>query len=220
MTTGRALSLRWLPDADAWQRFELTSRGDRIEARLHRTRGGGLHPIAVVLATDAANVEPIEGVATLALDLPLLGGRASLKWTERLSRCLRDGPSSAADATLVEDFTSQAAHDVAAGLDACATLPGVAPRVPGVAPRVPGVASRVPGVASRVAFLGLGPGACVAPCLAECEPRITSFVLAPDGLARSLDPSATLASRGHRCARVANAAEGAARVREALAAAG
>jgi len=206
MTIRRALSLRWLPEAGAWQRFELTSRGDRVEARLHRPPGAEFHPIAVVLSSDAASVEPIAGGATLTLDLPLLGERASPKWTERLWRCLRDGPSSAADTALLEDFASQAAHDVSAGLDACATLARVEPPASRVAP--------------RAALLGLGPGAWVAPCLAEHEPRIAAFVLAPDGLARSLDPSATLASRGHACARVASAAEGAARLREALAAAG
>ncbi|HKJ23538.1 MAG TPA: hypothetical protein VKB65_01855 [Myxococcota bacterium] len=197
MASDPSLSLRWLPDEGGWRRFEITSRGDRVAVRLRTPAAAGPGTLAVVLSGDAAAVEPLDGVATLTLDLPLLGERASPKWTERLARCLADGPSTPADEALLDDFAGQAAHDVGAALDACAGLLGATP---------------------RAALLGIGPGACVARRLAEREPRIGAFVLAPAGLARALDPSARLATGDRPCTTVARVADGRTRVREAVAA--
>jgi len=197
MASDPSLSLRWLPDDGGWRRFEITSRGDRLAVRLQAPATAAPRSLAVVLCADAAAVEPLDGVATLALDLPLLGERASPKWTERLARCLADGPSTPADEALLDDFASQAAHDVGAALDACAELLGATP---------------------RAALLGVGPGACVAGRLAERDPRIGAFVLAPAGLAPDLDPSARLAAGDRPCTTVAGLADGRARVREAVAA--
>jgi hypothetical protein len=191
------LSLRFLPDDGPWRRFELSSRGDRVVARLHVPDADGPHAVAVVLGPEAAGVEPLAGVATLTLDLPLLGERASPKWTERLSRCLRDGPSGAADRALVDDFASQVAHDVAAALDACAELPELSP---------------------RTGLLAVGPGVAAAARLAAGEPRLCAFALAPAGLARALEPGGGLAAGDRPVVRVGGAAEGAARLCEALAA--
>jgi len=197
MPSDPSLSLRWLPDDGVWRRFEITSRGDRVVVRLRAAAADAPRALAVMLSADASAVEPLDGIGTLTFDLPLLGERASPKWTERLSRCLADGPSCPADEALLADFVGQAAHDVGAALDACARILGSAP---------------------QAAILGVGPGACVAAQLAEREPRIGAFVLAPAGLARTLDPSARLAAGGRPCTNVASVADGRERVREAVAA--
>jgi hypothetical protein len=185
-------SVRWLPEANGWRRFELTSRGDRIVARLLGPAGGGA-PLAVVLAAEAAGVAPVEGCRTLTLDLPLLGERASPKWTERLRRVLSEGPVAAADGLLLSDFADQAVADVASALDVCAE-PG----------------------AAGAGLLGIGPGAFAASAIAAREPRLRSFVIEPQGVALALDPAAAFRAGDRTCTVVADAAEGATRLREAL----
>jgi hypothetical protein len=191
----RSLSVRWLPDEAGWRRFEVTSRGDRVIARLHAV--DATCPLALVVADDAGAVAPLPGCATVTLDLPLLGRRSSPKWTERLRRCLAQGAEGAADHALLEAFLDQATGDVSAVLDMCAGLPGLG---------------------TRAGLLGLGAGALVAARMRGAEPRLAAFVLAPAGLAASLAPRASLAGGGGpSCPTARDAAEGAARLREALA---
>lgn len=196
MASEPSLSLRRLADDGPWRRIEVTSRGDRVAVRIRPAAAADGRAVAVVLAADAASVEPLDGAATLTLDLPLLGERKSPKWTERLARCLADGPSTPADEALLDDFARQAAHDVGAALDAWAELSGHAP---------------------RAALLAAGPGVWVAARLAGAEPRIVAFVLAPAGVARSLDPGTSLSGSDRPCTTVATVAEGRTRLGEALA---
>jgi hypothetical protein len=188
-------SVRWLPEEAGWRRFELTSRGDRVVVRLIVPGGAGPHALAAVLADDSTATTPIEGCATLTLDLPLLGGRSSPKWTERLVHCLTEGPGGAADRALLGEFVNQAATDVSAALDVCAGLPEIG---------------------ARAGLLGLGSGALVAARLREGETRFSVFVLSSEGLAPELDPSAGLPGEPP-CSVAANPAEAAALLRGALA---
>jgi hypothetical protein len=150
-------------EAGAWRRLEIDSRGDRVVVRL-RLPDAAPRPAPLVLFLDdaAAAVEPLDGVATLTFDLPLLGERSSPKWSERLRRCLGEGPSGAADAVLLDEFRSQAAADATAALDACAGVAGVD--------------------AERAGLLVRGAGRALAPHLRDAEPRLVAVAWLPGGL--------------------------------------
>lgn len=179
--------------AGAWRRLEIGSRGDRVAVRLHLPDAApGPAPLVLFLDDAAAAVEPLEGVATLTFDLPLLGERSSPKWSERLRRCLGEGASGAADALLLDEFRSQAAADVAAALDACAGVAGLD--------------------AGRAGLLVRGAGRALATHLRDAEPRLVAVAWLPGGLAPAGDAAA---GTGRAVPDVATAA---ARLAEALAA--
>lgn len=172
--------MHWLPpaDGDPWLRCELTSRGDRIQARLQLPAGApgdaGRWPLALIAGPDARSLPRAEAMALAWLDLPLRGERASPKWSERLEACLARGPTGASDQTLLDGFLAQARSDVARVLDACAARDGLD--------------------AGRMAFAGLGAGALVGATLRGVEPRLRAFLLAPGALAPPLDPICALAA--------------------------
>jgi len=149
-----------------------------------------------VLAEAAQEVSPIDGCATLALDLPLLGARAHPKWTERLRRCLANGVERASDEALLEELRCQAAADLAGALDVCRRGDEIGP---------------------RAGLLGLGAGAWVGARLRATERRLGVVILAPGGLAASLDPREAGAAAPRGLIFVRDAAEGARRLRDALA---
>lgn len=187
-------SVRFLPDESGWQRFEFSSRGDRVTVRVSVPESAEPLPVAVVLADEVATVTPLMDCATLSFDLPLLGARSSPKWTERLTRCLAEGPVGAADDALLGEFVNQAATDVSAALDVCAGLPGVA---------------------APAGLIGRGAGSLVAARLHATEPRLSHFVLAREGLAEELDPAAALEG-DPACTLAGDAAEAAARLGDRL----
>jgi hypothetical protein len=144
------------------------------------------------LGDEAASIEPLDGLAVLTFDLPLLGERSSPKWSERLRRCLGQGASGAADAMLLDEFRSQAAADVSAALDACARMSEVA--------------------GDRAALLVRGAGRAVAGHLRDAEPRLVAVAWLPGGIALADDAADPPGEA------LADAAAAAARLGEALAA--
>ena len=194
--TPAELSVRWLPDDDGWRLFELTSRGDHVTVRLHTPDRRASRPLAIVLGEPAAEIGPVEGCATLTLDLPLFGARARAKWSHRLQRCLADGAERESDRALLDEFRSQAAADLGRALDVCRALPEVG---------------------SRSGLLGLGAGAWVGARLRASEPRLGVVILAPGDLAASLDPREPGAAPPPDLVFVRDAAEGIRRLGEALA---
>jgi len=171
-------AVRWLPprDGDPWTRFELTSRGDRVSGRLRQPPDGGPHPWVVVAAPDTTAWPDTPGLAVLTADLPLLGERASPKWTRRLRHCLADGPAGATDEALLHEFRSQAVADlrqlVAVGV------------------------GREDLARDRFGFAGTGAGAWVGAALRAAEPGPRAAVLAPGNLAEALCPREDLAASG------------------------
>lgn len=172
------LALCAQPEPDGpWQRHEFSSRGDRVTARLAGL-GGSAGALALVLCEDASAVAPLPGCITATLDLPLLGTRESPKWSERLRACLRDGPASAVDRALLDEFLGQAVRDAQRLLDVCAD----------------GLARGT----DRIGVAGAGAGALVAAVLSALDARPGAVVLAPGALAAALDPSTTLPAGGDR----------------------
>ena len=169
--------LRWLREGEddgGWRTFEITSRGDRVRARLHLPSGGGPHPLALVACADSRTVVPGEGLAVATLDLPLLGARCSPKWTERLEACLAGGAESATDRALVDEFLGQAESDLRAVLDVCADLDAVD--------------------GARAGVVGIGPGAAAAARLRGADDGPRAFVLSAAGLCDALAPDGADAS--------------------------
>ena len=187
-------SVRFLPDESGWHRFEFSSRGDRVIVRLSVPESAGPPQVAVVLADDVATVTPLTGCATLSFDLPLFGARSSPKWTERLERCLAQGPGGTADDGLLGEFVNQAATDVSAALDVCEGLPAIA---------------------GAAGLIGLGAGALVAAHLRTTEPRLPLVVLSRDGLSAGFDPASEHAG-DPACIEAGDAADAAARLCERL----
>ena len=194
-----ARSVHWLPDTggDGWRCFEFSSRGDRQVAGLSSPDEPAPHALALALGPESAAIEAIPGLATLTLDLPLLGVRGSPKWSERLGRCLAQGPQGSTDEALLEEFLCQAASDVGAVLDVCGGIPELA--------------------GGRAGLLGLGPGALVGARLRGTEPRLSAFALSPAGLPPELDLGESLGARNEPPFwLVEDVDAGAARLREAL----
>jgi dienelactone hydrolase len=115
------------------QRFELSSRGDRVPGRLLLPPGGGPFPLILLqhglggskespyLETSAPWVRG--GAAVASIDFPLHGERASAKLSQRLlagvEQALRgEDAGDAVSAQLWIEFTRQAVFDLRRALDA------------------------------------------------------------------------------------------------------
>lgn len=168
------------------RRFELTSRGDRVGARLwqpvgrsaaaplllavHDLGSSAGHPALAEFALHFAR----SGRALAAIDLPLHGERANAKLSRRAIAVGTGeaGEPAAADLALFEGLVHQAVCDLARSLDALAgTLPALA--------------------SARVASLGIGFGAGIAAVHAALDSRIARAVWIG---ARAAGPSATRAA--------------------------
>lgn len=156
-------TLRGLASEGVWQalhgaHFELVSRGDFVNGRLHRPQAGSTDamPLAILIhdlgehagenSDHAAADWCRSGVAIAQIDLPLHGHRASPKLSQRLIEgCerLADGvPLDLDTRALVEEFARQSVSDVLRTAEALAALPEVD--------------------ATRVSFVGRGVGAWIA----------------------------------------------------------
>jgi len=184
--------LRCLESAGRWhgvpaQRLELISRGDIVNGVLARAatesaRPGADQTALLLLAHDlggsssSAELGPVatwidDGLAVVAIDLPLHGHRASPKLSERLMASIatreRSGALDRNSAVLVEEFWRQATIDLVRTLDAVLALGGVDRK--------------------RVGFLGLGLGAGLGSALLAHDDRLCAAVLARPARTRSTD---------------------------------
>lgn len=202
--------LRCLESAGLWhgapaQRLELVSRGDIVNGVLARTMTDSARPGAdrsalLLLAHDlggssnSPELGPVatwidDGLAVVAIDLPLHGHRASPKLSERLMASIatheRSGALDRNSAVLVEEFWRQATIDLARTLDAVLALGGVDRK--------------------RVGFLGLGLGAGLGSALLAHDDRLCAAVLARPAHARSAERDPTAAAAHVRSQRRARA---------------
>lgn len=190
--------LRGLESAGTWhgvpaQRLELISRGDLVNGVLARaaaanttvgtkvrTQAGTARPALLLLAHDlggsssSRELGPVaswigEGLAVVAIDLPLHGHRASPKLSERLIASMatreRGGALDRNSAVLVDEFWRQATIDLARTLDAVLALGNFDPK--------------------RVGLLGLGLGAGLCSALLTHDDRLCAAVLARPAPTRS-----------------------------------
>ncbi|MEZ4216308.1 MAG: alpha/beta fold hydrolase [Myxococcota bacterium] len=166
--------------------LELSSRGDRVPARVALPPTGDAPPPVVLLvhglggSRDAAYMQMArrwvsEGAAVATLDLPLHGARANAKMGERLAasapRALRGEPLDGVEQILWTELARQAVLDLRRLLDALAQLPQVD--------------------ATRVAYVGFSLGGLLgcALCGADPRPRAAAIAVAgtpPDGAALAL----------------------------------
>jgi len=200
------------------EEIELSSRGDRVRARLVRPAEAP-QPLPGVLlahglggAADDATTEAIaapwaeRGAAVCAIDLPLHGARADAKlrgWLEPRSEAPADGLRQ----TLAVEFTRQAVCDLGRALDALQERSDVD--------------------AERVAFAGFSLGARIgaAFCAHDPRPRAAALALAgAGGEPADLDPARYVARIAPRPLLLVNAERDARVTRESaetlLAAAG
>ncbi len=186
--------LRCLDSAGTWhgvpaQRLELISRGDLVNGVLARTaadvekvgaKAGTAQSALLLLAHDLGGSStsprfgPVatwigDGLAVVAIDLPLHGHRASPKLSERLLTSIatheRIGALDHNSAVLVDEFWRQATIDLVRTLDAVLALGVFDPK--------------------RVGFLGLGLGAGLGSALLSHDDRLCAAVLARSLLART-----------------------------------
>lgn len=154
------------------ERFEYTSRGDRVSGRLllPETRGGR-RPLVLVGHgaggskdadyLDAAVGPWVRGGAAVAsIDFPLHGERASAKLSERLLTSLAPGADRGAE-PLWLDFAAQAVVDLERALDALALHPEVD--------------------AERVAYAGFSLGTILGALFCAGEARVRAAALAIGG---------------------------------------
>lgn len=189
--------LRCLESAGRWhgapaRRLELISRGDIVNGVLARTatesaRPGADQTALLLLAHDlggSSNSPELgpaatwidDGLAVVAIDLPLHGHRASPKLSARLKASIatreRSGDIDRNSAVLVEEFWRQATIDLVRTLDAVLALGSIDPK--------------------RIGFLGLGLGAGLGSALLAHDDRLCAAVLVRPANARSAggDPTA------------------------------
>ena len=132
--------VRDAPDAPApggarVQRFELTSRGDRVPGRLLLPPDrGGPHPVVLLQhgaggSKDAAYLDAAAGpwvkggAAVACIDLPLHGERASAKLSERVLGELAAAHAGVRSSDLWVEFVRQSVCDLRRTLDALASHP-------------------------------------------------------------------------------------------------
>jgi fermentation-respiration switch protein FrsA (DUF1100 family) len=193
--SGEPLAL-WMREAEPRggglraQRFEYSSRGDRVPGLLLLPRdvrppfplvllqhgAGGSKESAYL---DAARLPWVRGGAAVAsVDFPLHGERANAKLGERFFAALADrraGKLDARGAALWSDFARQAMHDLARALDALGTLPEID--------------------ASRIAYAAFSLGAIVGGLFCPTDPRLCAAALALGGAGfgpPALDPAHAL----------------------------
>jgi dienelactone hydrolase len=162
-------------------RFELSSRGDRVNGRLLLPADPGRHPLVLVGhgaggSCDAPPMDAIAGpwvragAAVAAIDLPLHGERRSAKLSERVLAALAAGDASGGG--LAFDFAAQALVDLQRALDALAEHPEVD--------------------ASRTVYAGFSLGSVLGALFCAREPRVraAAFAVGGAGLAPApLDPA-------------------------------
>jgi dienelactone hydrolase len=153
------------------ERFEYTSRGDRVSGRLllPQTRDGA-RPLVLVGhgaggSKDAAYLDAAVGpwvrggAAAASIDFPLHGERASAKLSGRLLASLAQGAERADE--LWVDFAAQAVLDLERALDALALHPEVD--------------------AGRAAYAGFSLGTILGALFCAGEPRVRAAALAIGG---------------------------------------
>jgi dienelactone hydrolase len=153
------------------ERFEYTSRGDRVSGRLLLpAERGGPRPLVLVghgaggskevPYLDAAVGPWVRGGAAVAsIDFPLHGERASAKLSERLLASL--APGAGREDPLWLDFALQAVRDLERALDALALHPEVD--------------------AERTAYAGFSLGTILGALFCAGEPRVRAAALAIGG---------------------------------------
>ncbi len=124
----------------ACERFEFSSRGDRVEGWLRRAGGGtGAAPLIVAVSgSRAGSADPTvagwaarwtaAGAAVAGLDLPLHGVRESVKLSDALVEAASDLDALASDRDrrrLVDEFLAQCRSDLGRALRGLAERPGV-----------------------------------------------------------------------------------------------
>jgi len=156
------------------ERFEYTSRGDRVPGRL-LLPDGARGPFPLVLLQhgaggskdapylDAACGPWVRGGAAVAsIDFPLHGERASAKLTERALGYLAPGGAQAPEAeALFVELVRQAAIDLARAVDGLGQLSAID--------------------AERIAYVGFSMGAILGAVFCAAEPRVRAAVLAIGG---------------------------------------
>ena len=167
------------------QRFEYTSRGDRVCGRLLLpAEAKGAQPLALVGhgaggSKDAPYLDAAvgpwvrAGAAVASIDFPLHGERASAKLSERLLAGL--APGGAADPLLV-DFAAQSVRDLERALDALALHPEVD--------------------VGRTVYAGFSLGTMLGALFCAGEPRVRAAALAIGGGGmgpESIDPARHIA---------------------------
>jgi predicted esterase len=164
------------------QRFEVSSRGDRVLGRLMLPeRGSRPFPLIVLQhgfggACDADYIDATaapwvaDGAAVVAIDLPLHGARADRKLAERVREAFGDpmGPMS----QLAVEFARQSVIDLERTFDAIASLDVIDP--------------------DRCAFAGFSMGAMLGAAWCALDPRPRAVALAVAGgrmLPAGIDPT-------------------------------
>jgi dienelactone hydrolase len=148
------------------ERFEYTSRGDRVTGRLWRPRGGGDRPLVLLQHPEERCAEDIgadwvrQGAAVAGIDLPLHGRREDHKLAARLAPNLARTGSAAGDALAVE-VARQAVIDLERALDALVSLDGIDP--------------------DRIAYAGFRLGAAIGTAFCALDPRPRAAALACTG---------------------------------------
>jgi dienelactone hydrolase len=162
------------PDLRA-QRFEFSSRGDRVHGRLWLPPDRAECPLVLLQhgaggSTESPYLEAAggrwarQGAAVASIDFPLHGARADQKLATMLVASL--SPDAVGDArTLVTEFARQAVVDLERALDALATFPEID--------------------TSRVVYAGFSLGALIgaAFCALDPRPRAAALALGGAGLA-------------------------------------
>jgi dienelactone hydrolase len=152
--------------------FEVVSRGDFVEGLLWPGAGVGPRPLVVVTPAigsgkRAAEIATLcralskQGLAAVAIDLPLQGERASAKLSDRLTHCATQRELAATDRLLWDEFLRQSALDLEAATAALARRPEIS--------------------LERLACVAFEPGSRAATGWASHDPRVRAcLVVAPD----------------------------------------
>jgi dienelactone hydrolase len=179
-TPGEALDL-WIGDATSpaslpdlrHQRFEFTSRGDRVPGRLLLPRSGaGTFPLVLLqhgaggskespYLEAAAGPWVRAGAAVASIDFPLHGERASAKLTQDLLRGIAGAAPLSSGERLRTGLVQQAVVDLRRALDALEEHPLLD--------------------AKRVAYAGFSMGAILGALFCGTDPRPRAAVLALGG---------------------------------------
>jgi uncharacterized protein len=154
------------------ERFEYTSRGDRVSGRLLLpAERGARRPLALVGhgAGGSKDAEYLDaavgpwvrgGAAVASIDFPLHGERASAKLSERLLASLAPG-ADRSEEPLWLDFVAQAVIDLERALDALALHPELDP--------------------GRTVYAGFSLGTILGTLFCAGEPRVRAAALAIGG---------------------------------------
>lgn len=167
------------------ERFEITSRGDRVPGRLLRRRGSGRTPLVLLQhgaggSKSAPYLDAVaapwvrRGVAVASIDFPLHGERTSAKLTTKLLSALGAGRLHAGDGSeaLAIELGRQAVSDLRRTLDGLAAHPQVD--------------------VEHCAYVGLSLGAILGTAFCAIDPRPRAAVLALAGggfLPSAIDPT-------------------------------